>query len=459
MTEQLRGHIFPKWGPRGPFRVYSWLQASMTGLVLVTGAVMLIAGLAGPAAVLVLATGALALRDPTGMPVWNRVGLGLRYLTGGVREATRKRHNSDRSPAAWLTGVELSGFDLPQGVMGVVADRGRYLAAMRVSPTRDPWLQSRADRDIAADDWARVVTSLPVEYVDRLQVLTISRQGGGDDLISDAATAKGPGSEVLREVASHLAAHVRHTETVLVIRLSNKASRDAMRRGGDEAVGRLLHSTLQHLGAQFPTEQLQAEILAPPDWAALFNRVLTPTPDTDRSGPDSDALPEVSKVEERWGTITVDGHLHRLLWMWQWPLRPMGAGFLAPLLTGGGNRVVSLTVAPNDPEPHHRSLDFAFRRAEAAVETASGAKHRKKSELDSLDRQLTELNEGHVPIRALVTVAVTGTDRDEIEDLTGTVRSNAIAGSSRLAVLGGNQRRALGWVLPLCRGLDKGLDG
>lgn len=457
MTEQSRGHVFPKWGPRGPFRVYSWLQASVTGLGLVMGALMLVAGMAGPAVILVLMLGALTLRDPTGMPIWNRVGLGLRYLVGRLQAG--RRRDSAHPHLAWLADVNLSGFHLPQGVMGVISDRGRFLAAMRVSPTRDPWLQRRDDRDVAADDWARVVTSLPVEYVDRLQVLTISRQGGGDDLISDAATAQGPGAEVLKNVASHLAAHVRHTETVLVIRLASKASRDAMRRGGDEAVGRLLHSTLQHLGAQFPTEQLQAEILAPADWAALFDRVLLPTPNADRRGLGSDALPELSKVDERWGTISVDDHLHRLLWMWQWPLRLMGAGFLAPLLTGGGNRVVSLTVAPSDPEPHHRSLDFAFRRAEAAVETARGAKHRKKAELDSLDRQLTELNEGHVPIHALVAVAVSGADRDEIEDLTGTVRSNAVAGSSRLAVLGGNQRRALGWVLPLCRGLDKGLDG
>jgi len=459
VTEQHRGHVFPKWGPRGPFRVYSWLQASVTGLVLVTGAVMLVAGLAGQAAILVLATGALALRDSTGMPVWNRVGLGLRYLATGLLATKKRRRSSTGRHSSWLVGVELSGFRLPQGVMGVVADRGRFLAAMRVSPTRDPWLQSRADRDIAADDWARVVTSIPVEYVDRLQVLTISRQGGGDDLIADASSAQGPGLVVLKDIASHLAAHVRHTETVLVIRLSSGASRDAMRRGGDEAVGRLLHSALQHLGAQFPVEQLQAEVLAPADWAALFHRVLFSTPSIEQHDFDSGGLPEPSEVDERWGMVAVDDHLHRLLWMWQWPLRPMGAGFLAPLLTGGGNRVVSLTVAPSDPEPHHRSLDFAFRRAEAAVETARGGKHRKKSQLDSLDRQLKELNEGHVPIQATVTVAISGTDRDEIEDLTGTVRSNAIAGSSRLAVLGGSQLRALGWVLPLCRGLDKGVDG
>ena len=121
--------------------------------------------------------------------------------------------------------------------------------------------------------------------------------------------------------------------------------------------------------------------------------------------------------------------------------------------------MVSLTVAPADPEPHQRSLDWAFRRAEAAVETARGGKHRKKADLEALDRQLRELNEGHVPLQAMVTVAVSGADLDAIEDLTGTVRAHAVAGSCRLAVLGGEQLRALGWVLPLCRGLDRGVDG
>ncbi len=151
--------------------------------------------------------------------------------------------------------------------------------------------------------------------------------------------------------------------------------------------------------------------------------------------------------------------LHRLLWMWQWPMRPMAAGFLAPLLTAGGDRVVSLVVAPTDPEPHQRSLDWAYRRAEAAAETARGGKHRKQAELEALNRQLQELNEGHVPVQVLVTVAVSGSNPDGIEDLTGQVRSASVAGSCRLAVLGGRQRQALGWVLPLCRGLDKGVDG
>lgn len=458
MTLEPRGHVFPKWGPRGPFRVYSWVQTSVTAAGLVVAAFMLVAGLGMPAVVLVAALGGMALRDSTGMPAWHRVGLGLRYLATRLSGRSTWLADEAASLPQWLAGFEVSAFQLPNGTIGVVADRGRFLAAMRVSPIRDPWLQSRADRDVAADDWARVVTSIPSEYVDRLQVLTVTRRGGGDELVADADTAAGPGLEVLKDVASHLAAHVRYTETFLVIRLSQRASRETMRRGGEEAVGRLLHSTLQHLGAHFPAEQLQAEILAPGDWHDLLGRILPS--DTERDLLlDRDQHSWCSEVEENWNTVTVDGMLHRLLWMWQWPLRPMGAGFLAPLLTGGGDRVVSLTVAPADPEPHQRSLDWAFRRAEAAVETARGGKHRKKADLEALDRQLRELNEGHVPLQAMVTVAVSGADLDAIEDLTGTVRAHAVAGSCRLAVLGGEQLRALGWVLPLCRGLDRGVDG
>jgi hypothetical protein len=457
MSSEPRGHVFPKWGPRGPFRVYSWLQASVTGLGLGCAALMLVAGLGGPALMLVIGLGVLTLRDPTGMPAWSRVGLGLRYLTAGWIGSRSWSASPVRPVPGWLAGVELSGCDLPHGVMGVAKDRGRFLAAMRVSPTRDPWLQSRADREVAADDWARIVTSIPAESVDRLQVLTVSRQGGGDDLLADAATAAGRGLEVLKEAASYLAAHVRHTETVLVVRLSHQATRETIRRGGEAAVGRLLHSTLQHLGAQFPVEQLRAEILAPADWVDLLHALLrSGTPGVEGR---SVGLPEPSAVGERWSTVTVDGTVHRLLWLWQWPQRPMAAGFLAPLLTGGGNRIVSVVLAPGDPESHQRSLDWAYRRAEAAVETARASKHRKQAELDSLDRQLRELNEGHVPLRVMVTVAVSGSDQDEIEDLTGTVRSNAVAGSCRLATLGGSQLRALGRVLPLCRGLDQGLDG
>jgi hypothetical protein len=136
----------------------------------------------------------------------------------------------------------------------------------------------------------------------------------------------------------------------------------------------------------------------------------------------------------------------------------MAAGFLAPLLTGAGNRVVSMLIAPADPEPHQRSLDWAYRRAQAAVETAKSSRHRKQADLDSLDRQLRELNEGHVPIRVLATVAVSGRTSDELEDLTGMVRTDAIAGSCRIATLDGSQLRGLPWVLPLCRGLDQGVD-
>lgn len=451
-SEHSNGHMFPKWGPRGPFRVYSWTQAAVTVFGLLAAALMLVAGMGGQALLLVGALGALTLRDSAGMPAWTRVGLGLRYLTAGWLGRRRWSAAGDEAPS-WLAGVEVTGCELPHGVVGLVKDRGRYLAAMRVSPRRDPWLQSRDDREVAADDWARVVTSLPGETVDRLQVLTVGRGGGGDALLEDAAGADGPGLEVVKEVAGFLAEHVRHTETVLVVRLGHAATKDAIKRGGDDAVGRLLHSTLQHLGSQLPPETLAAEILAPDDWRDLVRTVLSV------GDADHDPVPAPSVVEEMWTTVTVDGTIHRLLWMWQWPQRPTAVGFLAPLLTGPGNRIVSLLVAPADPERHQRSLDWAYRRAQVAVETAKASRHRKEADLASLDRQLRELNEGHIPVRVLATVAVSAATEQEVDELTGTVRSNAVAGSCRIAVQAGSQARALSWVLPLCRGFDGGVDG
>lgn len=454
MTHEPRGHVFPKWGPRGPFRVYSWTQATVTVLGLLFSALMLVAGMGGPALLLVVLLGSLTLRDPTGRPAWTRVGLGLRFLVGGWTGARSWTSTTAGDVPRWLQGVEVVSSELPQGLMGMVKDRGRYLVAMRIAPTCDPWLQSPADREIAADDWARLVTSIPTEVVDRLQVITVSREGGGERILADAESASGPGLEVVKEVATQLATGVRTTESYLVIRLSLPAAKDAHRRGGEEAASAVLYSALQHLGTQLPPEQVTAEILAPGDWLELLQSVVSAGVPGDDLG-----LADIGEVQEKWNTLRLDKTYHRVMWLWQWPQRPMAAGFLAPLLTGPGDRIVSLTVAPADPESHQRSLDWAYRRAQAAAETAKSSKHRKEAELESLDRQLRELNEGHIPVKVLATVSVSASNIDYLDDLTGTVRANAVAGTCRVAPFGGDQQRAFSWVLPLCRGLDKGVDG
>jgi hypothetical protein len=133
-------------------------------------------------------------------------------------------------------------------------------------------------------------------------------------------------------------------------------------------------------------------------------------------------------------------------------------GFLGPLLTGDTDRVVSMVLEPADPDSHQRSLDWAYRRAESAMATATGGKHRKQAELAALDSQLRDLNEGHVPMRALVTVCVASPDPELLEEQAAVIRAQAISGSCLVSVASGRQLRALGSALPLCRGLDKGLD-
>ena len=452
MTERAAGHVFGKWGPRGPFRVYSWTQTAITGFGLVVVSLLLVSGMGGPAIILLAVLGSLGLRDGAGLPAWTRVGLGLRYLASswsGNREFTT---TEGRPIPQWLVGVEISECQLPMGTIGVVSDRGRFLAAMRVSPTRDPWLQSADDREVAADDWARVVSSVPLETIDRIQILTVARHGGGEALVADAERADGPGLEVLKEIAAELSVHVRTSDTVLVIRLSVGASREAGRRGGVEAAGRILYSTLQHLGSQFPSTQLTAEILAPTEWDELLSSIIH------LQGPGQTGSAVVREVEERWSRVWIDSAWHQVMWMWQWPQRPMNVGFLAPLLTGDADRVVSLVLEPADHDAHQRSLDWAYRRAETSVATATGGKHRKQAELAALDTQLREMNEGHVPVRALITVSVSGPDPSTVDEGAGAVRAQAIAGSCRVVVASGRQTKALGSVLPLCRGLDKGID-
>jgi hypothetical protein len=407
---------------------------------------MLVTGSLPQGLALIGLLGTLLLRDTTGHPAWTRVGHGLGFLAAGWTGRRYWQASERRQVPPLLDGVRIEGCRLPHGVMGVAVDQGRYLAAMRLASLGNPWLQSPQDREVAADDWARLVASLPFETIDRLQILTVVRQGAGEELVVDAATAKGPGREVLAEAAGHLTDEARRIDTIAVIRLTTRAGREVAERGGLDEVGRLLHSTLQHLGGQLPAEAIWAEILAPADWTDLVSSVLH-----------RDDLPDVGVVEmeESWAAIRTDQTWHRMLWVWDWPQRPTAVGFLAPLLGSAGDRVVSLEIEPADPEPHQRSLDFAYRRAEAAVATATGGKHRKQAELTALDHQLTEINQGHVPVRALITTSVSSTDRTQLDDLTRRLRSNVIASSCRIAVSAGIQAGALNAVLPYCRGLDR----
>ena len=158
MTERTAGHVFGKWGPRGPFRVYSWTQSAITAFGVVVVSLLLVFGTGGPAILLMALLASLGLRDGTGLPAWNRVGLGLRYLATSWSGGLRFTINEPRPVPQWLVGVEVFECELPMGSIGVVSDRGRFLAAMRVSPTRDPQLQGVSERAVAADDWARVVS-------------------------------------------------------------------------------------------------------------------------------------------------------------------------------------------------------------------------------------------------------------------------------------------------------------
>lgn len=421
------GHVFSKWGPRGPFRVYTWTQSAVTTAGIVVAALLLVVGLQPQAVVLLTLAGLLLVRTPTGLPVWTQVGAGLAFLI--------RRHRPTN--LALLDSVEIHAVAVGGGVMGVAEDDGRFLAAMRIAPLTNHWLASDAERQIAAEDWAQLVVSVPRDKIDRIQIVVTTRSNHRNAPLIDAPSSDSPAAEVLDAASGLIASACVTSETLLVVRLTRRST-DA----SAQLAGETLHVALQQIGSQLATETIWAEILSPTDWNTIL----------DVSALNDDGV--VSVPRERWSGIEEAGRRTVGVWVWDWPQRAVPVGFLTPIVTGR-DRTVSLLIEPSDPETHQRNLDYAFRRAEAATATATGGKHRKQAELEALDRQLSELTAGHIPIRALLTAAASDTATETVEQLVDHIHSDAIAASTRSVALGGFQQVLVGSVAPLCRGVDR----
>lgn len=404
-------HSFPKWGPRGPFRVYSWTQTAVSGFGVLVAAVLLVVGFVPQATVLLALVGALGLKTGADLPLWTQVGAGWAHLVNNLGSEPHDRGSS----------LEVGAYRVGEREMGLVRDGRRVVAAMRLSPRFNHWLASNDELEVYSDDWMRVLSSIP-STVDRIQILTLLQP----------TRASGHRSDVLGAAKAAIASRSRQITTYLIVRLKEPIE-------DDETAGRIAHETLQHLGGQLPQELVAAEILSPLDWNTLLaNCSATELPN-----------------RVRWDHVEVDEHLESALWVWDWPHRPTLTGFLSPLLTLDVESRISLTIEPLDPEPRQRVLDYAYRRAESALATATGAKHRKRAELETLDRQLTELNAGHIPARALLTISVSAATRVSVDEAVRAVKSKATACHSRVDIAGGHQAAFLDSSLPLCRGVDR----
>jgi hypothetical protein len=159
-----------------------------------------------------------------------------------------------------------------------------------------------------------------------------------------------------------------------------------------------------------------------------------------------------------WSAYRTDAAWHATFWVAEWPRVEVGPEFLAPLLLrAAGQRTVSLTMEPVSPRRAAREVEAA-RTAQVADEELRRrggfvATARRRRENEALERQETELADGHALYRFSGYVTATAPSRDELEVVCSELERAAAQAQLDLRRLHGQQDVAFSWTLPLARGL------
>jgi hypothetical protein len=161
-------------------------------------------------------------------------------------------------------------------------------------------------------------------------------------------------------------------------------------------------------------------------------------------------------TDRSWSHVRVDGSIHRSYRVATWPMLPVGADWLAPLLGGSGaTRTVTVVF---EPVPTSRAARLAdrevmSREADAEMKERRGFRvsERDRKRIEDVRRRETELTQGHPEFRFVGLVDVTATDLDELDD--GCAAIEQAAAQSLIDLRPLDARHHLGWVasLPLGR--------
>jgi hypothetical protein len=166
-------------------------------------------------------------------------------------------------------------------------------------------------------------------------------------------------------------------------------------------------------------------------------------------------------VEAGWFHTRVDGAVHRSYRVAAWPMLPVAADWLAPLLAGdGATRTVTVVL---EPVPLARAAAEANRQL-TSIESDHAQKQRHGFRLTARERRRQvdiegrerELAEGHPEFRHVGLVTVTAGDVDALEEACARVEQTAAASMLDLRPLAGRQSE--GWVasLPVGRSVKPG---
>lgn len=166
-------------------------------------------------------------------------------------------------------------------------------------------------------------------------------------------------------------------------------------------------------------------------------------------------------VEVSWGQVRVDGSVHRGYRIASWPLLPVGADWLGPLIgSAGATRTVTVVMEPVPTSKAARSSDreVMSREADADMKERRGfrvsAQDRKRlADVRTRERELTQ---GHPEFRFVGLVDVAAPDLDALDDAAALVEQAAAQSFIDLRSL--EARHDLAWVagLPLGRNISSG---
>ena len=257
----------------------------------------------------------------------------------------------------------------------------------------------------------------------------------------------------------------RHATTVS-ISLDMRAAGRAIRAagGGMKGAATVLRQEMSTMVAALRSADLSpGDWLTPGDLALILRSAYDPAVAgaLERHGEVGRDLATAGPVAvtESWGSMRSDSAHHSVLWISEWPRSLVFPGFLAPvLLSSGIRRTFTLLYTPLRTDRAARDIrkkkteyisDAAQRQKIGQIEDAQ-----QTAEYQDVLQQEADLTAGHGVLRCTGLIAVTASDRDELERAVAAIEQAAIQASCETRRLWGQQAQgyAVG-ALPVARQL------
>jgi hypothetical protein len=163
-----------------------------------------------------------------------------------------------------------------------------------------------------------------------------------------------------------------------------------------------------------------------------------------------------------WTHCRVDGSFHRSYRVVGWPMLPVSAEWMSPLMVGGGQtRTVTVVMEPVPIAQAAREANRQLTSLESDREEKSQkgfrSTARERRRIDDVESREQELASGHPEFRHVGFVTVTASSIDELDDACGQVEQDAAQSMLDIRLIAARQGE--GWVasLPLGRSIRRGV--